>query len=219
MGLAGAPGATSTAQRGSWADRPPPVLSSSRAGISGPVYLGAAEDTPGALKPQRVTPKQGSGPTPTRGPLVYVRIPGETLLYKLIPAPLWDRVRKWIHNDEANNAFIPPTDFSQTLNSTISIGAATSPIPVPVNDYLSELLFRIWFGAASQRFEDLEHGGEAAKILTDSEIDKHLTPNRPRMTPWRQNRLTGASILPDSPTLSRYQEVIGDSTLEGSTLY
>ena len=219
MGLTGAPGATTTAQRGTWADRRPPVVASTRSGIAGPVYLGSPADTPAAGTPQSVDPKQGSGPTPTRGPLVEADIIGESLLYRRIPGPLWQRIRKWVKNDEASGAFIPPTGYSQTLDKTVDNGRQSVPAPIPVDEWISELLYRVWVRSASQRFEDLENGAEAAKIIPDGEVAGSLTPHRPATSPAHWNRLTGATLLPTSPTLSRYQEVLGTGDLEGSTLY
>lgn len=219
--MRGAPGATNTAQQGSWGSRGNVVEATVLGGIAGPVYLGAdsADQTPNVFAPKPVDLKQIAQPTPKSGPYVPAKIEPESLLYQSIPGSLWRRIRKWVHNDEASTAYIAPTTYNQTLNSTEGVGSLHSPIPIPVDTWISELLYRVYMGSASQRYEDAYHGGEAAEVLDDGELAGSLTPTRPSMQAARQNRLTGTSLLPTSPTLSRYQEVIGTGDLEGTTLY
>lgn len=228
----GAPGATATGQRGSWATERPPNLARTRAGIAGPVWLGPnppsnqtsliGTPTPqsralGATKP--VTRRQGSGPQMTRGLMVHAVAEAENLLQFSIPSGLFRWARKFLSGDEATNATIPGrAPWSQAFNESAPTGTPTSPIPIPVEDWLSELVYRWYVGMGRYRFEDVHNGGKAAQIVADVEIARS-TSGRQKMAPPHQTRLTGASLLPTSPTLSRYQQVLGTADLEGSTLY
>lgn len=229
----GAPGATATGQRGSWTTETPPNPSRTRAGIAGPVWLGpnppknqtdlVGTPTPearalGATKP--VTRRQGSGPQPTRGLMIHAQQEAENLLQFTIPSGLFRWVRKFLAGDEATNATIPGrAPWSQALNESVpNSGQPTSPIPIPAEDWLSELVYRWYVGMGRYRFEDVQNGGRAAQIVADIEIQRS-TSGRQKMRPPHQDRLTGASLLPTSPTLSRYQQVLGTADLEGSTLY
>lgn len=220
MALVGAPRRTGTGQRESWSTEVGPNPTTVRGGISGPVYLGEATsktEITGTLTPDAQGVNTRSVPVDMTmvgrvqlfAPLLEAISVPESLLYKSIPPALWQRIRKWVRNDEASGATIPGRGvWSTALNEAAVTGAVpTSPIPIPVDDYISELVYRWYEGMGSYRFEDIEHGGEAAQIVADIEIARQDT--RAKMQVPHQNRLTASSLLPTSPTLSAYQQVIG----------